>query len=345
MHARFASRGVSLVEAMIALLVLGFGLAAIAGFQLGLSRHADVARQRSEATRLAQEKIESWRAFAQIASGGATAYQDLGSGSDAPALASNAAYARSWTVASDARDLRRLVAVDVAWSDRAGETAHVVLRSIVSRSDPLDGGSLAVPTTANSAMRRTHERSIHIPFDARQLGGANRGRSTLAWGGASGGYLVFDDTSGAVAASCAAPVDDATSIATSCAMLAGYLLQGYIGGAPTGAALALVFDQSQYLSATPECSLQAATDQNNGATITGLLRYRCLMRPSDHDSNAATAPVWSGRLRIAGLPQGSVACRYQPQPETYTLVAMSLEQQNYLIGASCPSGTSLQPSG
>jgi Tfp pilus assembly protein PilV len=342
-----ATRGIALIESLIALLVLGFGLVALAGFQLGLSRHADVARQRSEATRLAQEKLEALRAFSQLDSAsGVPAYADIAAGADTPALASNTAYARTWRVASDARDAQRTIAIDVGWSDRAGVAQRVTLQTIVARSDPLDAGSLIVPAAA--AWRRTLERSGHVPFAATRLGGANRGKSTLTWSGPSGGHLVFDDASGAIVARCAAPVTDTTSIASSCAALDGYLLQGYIGGALPGSAPTLVFDQLQYLAAStvPECSLAPAIDQNSGAAIAGTLQYRCLLQPTDHDANAATPRVWSGRLRLAGLPQGSVSCRYAPQPETYTLVAAPLEQQNLVISASasCPAGSVLHPS-
>ena len=67
--------GFTLVEAMVALLVTAFGMLAIAGFQMTLSRSADLAKQRSEAVRLAEEKIEELRAFTSVDTvSGATDY-------------------------------------------------------------------------------------------------------------------------------------------------------------------------------------------------------------------------------------------------------------------------------
>ena len=344
---RRSLRGATLVEAMIALVVVGFGLVTLAGFGLGLSRHAEVARERSEATRLAQEKLEGLRGFERIESGaGVAAYADLVAGSDVPVLASPTSYTRSWRVTTGAGDLHRLVAVTVGWTDRAGTAESVTLHSVVSRTDPADIGSIALPPPAASLLRRTRERSLDIPFEAVPLGGANHGRSALPWNG--GATLVFDDASGAVIARCAGPVDDATEL-SSCVALQGFLLEGYIGG-DLPAALALGFDRLQYTlaGAAPECMVWPAADQNSGAAIgTATLRYRCLVQPGDHDADPTTPSVWSGRMRFAGLAAGSVACRYTSaadttvnaeHPETYTLLATSLSQQNYVIAGTgtCP---------
>ena len=59
-----AARGVSLVEALVALAVMAFGMLAVAGIQGMLRLNSDVAKQRSEAVRIAQEQIEQLRAFA-----------------------------------------------------------------------------------------------------------------------------------------------------------------------------------------------------------------------------------------------------------------------------------------
>lgn len=55
-------RGLGLVDALLGLLVLTLGLLAVLRLQPELRRHAEVARQRSEAVRLAQAEIEQARA-------------------------------------------------------------------------------------------------------------------------------------------------------------------------------------------------------------------------------------------------------------------------------------------
>src|SRR5687768_8847406 len=60
-------QGFALIEAMVAGLVMAFGMLAIIGLQLSLSRNADFAKSRTEATRLAQEQMEELRSYRTIA--------------------------------------------------------------------------------------------------------------------------------------------------------------------------------------------------------------------------------------------------------------------------------------
>jgi type IV pilus modification protein PilV len=64
--------GFSLLEALIALLVVSFGMLGIASFQYTLSRASDIAKQRTEATRIAQRELDRLRSFAQRQSDGNT---------------------------------------------------------------------------------------------------------------------------------------------------------------------------------------------------------------------------------------------------------------------------------
>ncbi len=65
--ASFRVRGVSLVEALVALAVMAFGTLAVLGVQTSLRLNADIAKQRSEAVRIAQETLEAARSFERIA--------------------------------------------------------------------------------------------------------------------------------------------------------------------------------------------------------------------------------------------------------------------------------------
>ena len=90
---RTRDAGFTLVEALIALLVLAFGMLAVAGLQTTLAHNADVARQRTEATRLAQARVEALRAYQQVgAASGAASYADIVGGSDTPETTTNTVY-------------------------------------------------------------------------------------------------------------------------------------------------------------------------------------------------------------------------------------------------------------
>jgi len=63
-----AQRGVGLIEALIAFLVLSLGMLAIARVQSDMRAHAELARQRTEAVRIAQQDIETLRAYSVLTS-------------------------------------------------------------------------------------------------------------------------------------------------------------------------------------------------------------------------------------------------------------------------------------
>lgn len=342
------ARGFTLVEVLVALIVLAFGMMAIAGFQLSLSSNSDLAKQRTEATRLAQEKIEQMRSFEQIESAtGKFAYADLTGGSDTPSTTSNATYTRTWTLSGTPADLWRHARVSVAWTDRANEVNTVVVDSVIARANPADVGALGVPPAGGYRPRRPLGRHIDIPLPAISIGG---GRSTLGFGGQ---WLVFSDATGEVTALCATQPTFGQTDFSGCTSLTGYLLAGFINDgningadnfawAITGA----TFTATDHMAAPPSCSVGPAVDPNNSNPLPDFLAYLCLVQPSDHDGNAATPRVWTGKPLLQPAPTGSqIVCRYNDNATdafgVYQLASSSLDNQNYLVlgSGSCPGGT------
>jgi type IV pilus modification protein PilV len=345
------ARGFTLVEVLVALIVLAFGMMALAGFQTTLSANSDLAKQRTEATRLAQEKLEELRSFEQIASAtGKFAYADLSTGNDTPATTSNTAYARSWVFSGSAADAWRSTTVSVAWTDRGGEAHTVRLESVIARTETADVGALSLPTVHGGILRRPQRRDLGVPVPALSIGG---GRSTAAFGAQ---WMVFADNTGEVTALCATQPTFGQTDFSGCTPLTGYLLAGFIndGAIDSVASFAWTPDDSTTLTATqhvvgtPSCIVEPARDPNNvaGPTLPDFLFYTCLIQPSDHDSDSATPRVWTGRLSIRPLPSGSQkVCRFDGNGTdgagVYNLVPRSLDNQNYLVlgSGSCPSGT------
>jgi type II secretory pathway pseudopilin PulG len=329
-------RGVTLLETVIAMVVIAFGLLAMGRLQMGMALGAEHARSRTEALQHARTVMEGLRA---------RPYVDMAAGADVPPGTGSVAYERSWTVDGSIDQRFKHVGVAVRWLDRRGDPQSVTLASLVADADIASGPGLALIAAQGSA--RVLSRHTSVPADAVPLRGTDAGRSAAPWLGASGGVLDFDNTTGEVVAQCAAMPDGATGD-RSCAAMQAYLLEGYIEGRGL-ASVAIVFDRMEHAQTEPECTVNDAVDARTGRRLPQTRRYRCLIQPGDHDRQPATAPVWSGRVRLGGVGSGATVCRYVPadsgidtgpDADTYTLVDRSLDHQNYAVVASsvCPRG-------
>ena len=207
---RSNARGFTILEALIALLVLSFGMLAIAGFQTTLSRSADLAKQRTEAMRLAQQKMETLRAYGQVATDPTLPpahrfnyTDDVVSSTVLPytgpeIVSSNATFSRTWTVTPNLADTERWINVVVAWNDRAGQAQTVQLLSVISKFDPQSVGTLATGA-GTSNVRRPKNRNINIPYPAVTLSGGTQSAFIPPPGNVA---YVFDNTTGNIVQSC-----------------------------------------------------------------------------------------------------------------------------------------------
>ena len=135
-------RGTTLLEALIAFLVLSLGMLAIARMQSHLRVDADLARQRSEAIRLAQEEIETLRAFSTIsASPGARSFDGIANASRS--VSGIATYALIRQIEPIGRPRAKAVSVTVSWTDSTGTPQHIELHTLISGSDPALGAALS----------------------------------------------------------------------------------------------------------------------------------------------------------------------------------------------------------
>ena len=355
------AHGFALIEALVAMIVMSFGMLAVAGFQVNLSLNSDVAKQRTEATRLAQQKMEQLRTFDTLTVFG---NKLVSSTSTSPAtqetITTNTTFTRSWAVTSpNIPDTGRSATVTVAWTDRAGNPEQVQLVSHISATNPLLTGSLFFPLPDGTILRRPKNRSIDIPIPAISIIGTDK--SYVPWLGTSLGFLVFSNNSGDIVQKCSVTPTNAnlsapvvSGVTPICGTFNGYLLTGYITGTASKVALVtkvvVPFTSAQYISGTPECSVGLAYDQTTSTPtqIADTKYYVCLIQPTDHDTNGSTASVWSGRVDLAGDTAASLAgtqvCRFSTSatttvnnnhPATYLLVDRSLDNQNFYISSSC----------
>ncbi|MBA3597804.1 MAG: prepilin-type N-terminal cleavage/methylation domain-containing protein [Methylibium sp.] len=361
-------RGFTLIEAMIALLIIAFGLLALAGMQIMLSRNADVAKQRTEAMRLAQERMEVMRSYTGIASDPAVplAWQDLDTVSNDPAnpiasTYSNTLFSRSWIVEGLPQDALRPVSVTVAWVDRAGEPQSVTLTSVISNTDPVRVGALGVAVPADGNVRQPKNRNINIPVAAIELDEGKKSvyqfKPDLA--------MVFNNTTGLVVERCNTLVTDAAySGGTAvCFPFTAVIVSGFVTGAvmptgippagslptlPTGINTSEVVDEDASGGKLISCAYSIAKDQNTGNNLADVHYYLCVIP-------ITTTSGWSGRLLLGGIPTTAnhKVCRIQFErsdllndnqrnDQLYSNVETSLDNQNYFIDSS-PGETCTPP--
>lgn len=339
---RRQSAGISLFEALIAMVIMSGGLVGLLAMQTSLSRSADVAKQRGEAVRLAQQQIEAMRSFtAMVGTPGQLAWTDLAAGADS--ITTNTAFTRSWSIGGAVGDSLREVAVTLAWQDRAGENHSMTLQSVISKTDPADVGALGFPLPANTTLKRPKNRNLNIPVPARDLGG---GRSVYQLSPTFA--VVFDNDSGYVVRKCDTEVT-ASNFESVCVAYDALILAGYISKTsssfPSGLGVNTTGISGLDSSRAVECSVTNAVNQATNTAIPGYKFYLCILP-------ITTGGTWSGTARLSGMAIGTDyrVCRFQygataglsansRNVQPYVGVGDSLDSQSYVITTanSCPT--------
>lgn len=183
-----SQKGFGLIEVLIALVVLSVGMLAISSLQVEYLSSGNEAKLRSVATKVAQEKLNDLRTFAQLEAGaaGTFGYEEIGGNTgglenDDGTLINQSGtvetpqqnFTRNWTVtnyyypptgaqaviASDwdsdtwgtipERPHFKAVSITVAWTDRDGETQTITTSGAIAASDPEASGRTHKPSDDN----------------------------------------------------------------------------------------------------------------------------------------------------------------------------------------------------
>jgi len=342
--------GFSILEALVAVVIMGFGILSLAGMQASMSRNADAARQRTEAVRLAQEKIEAFRSYTGISStlvgqgttsGTALNWSALVNGTESlDSNTTNARYTRTWTLGGSPADPMRGLTVEVGWTDRAGEAQTVSLSSVLSKTDPKDSGFLGFPLPLNTTLKLPKNRNLDIPIPAIDLG---NGESAVKFG-IGGQYILFGNTSGDVVKTCTPILNGITANAniiaaltsanlgiSNCIQINGYIVAGYIKRDISvsiiewgiiGSGLGIDYSSIVRNAAGATgitCQVGNAANQNTGVIIPDYKYYLCVIPlAAPFPALATNGPYnWSGTIRIAGplawnaIGNNYYVCRYQ----------------------------------
>jgi Tfp pilus assembly protein PilV len=222
-HPSSRARGVTLIEALVALMVMSFGMVALVGLMSNLRRSGDLGKQRTEALRIAQAELASLRAFSALEvpeagpTDGATYYADIAS-ADARTTTlddSNTSYVVTRDVSSfftgAAAAQAQSVRVTVSWQDRAtasgdDELQQVVLNSVIARADPAFGAAVSF-TPPPGGTRQPGGRHPAIPPAAQDLGDKT---SAHRPSGLSGTVWVFNNVTGIITGVCT--IDPSTPV-------------------------------------------------------------------------------------------------------------------------------------
>lgn len=357
----------TLVEALVAFFVMALGMLAAAGTQLTLRLNNDVAKQRSEAVRLAQNDLDTSRSFVTVrTTPGLRSFEDIVPTIDAqpvPFATSNASYVFNRAVPQNPQFPYRAITAQITWEDRQGNVHPVRLDTIVAGVDPALSGYLSLSPDGNPTGASSRGNS-RLPPWVRDLGDGRSvfkpaGSDTIAW--------IFDNRSGAIVARCAVVNGSTTESLlpadlASCANLstAGRLISGYVrfslvspASADTPASNAIEVHPTITFGSTnvpnTECFDDWATTRP-----TDRLQYFCAVYP------AQSGDSWSGYLTLRPVDlwraDASVhrLCRYtgdldnsgaitnEEHPLDYTAVSQNLLNQNFLVvlrSETCPQGT------
>jgi Tfp pilus assembly protein PilV len=229
------SRGITLIEALVALVVIAVGMLSLAQVQVQLRFNAEISRQRAEALRFAQEDMERWRAFSKLTGGAEGAYDYIATAGIVSVTGQenvNTAFQITRSVLEEPTDARyKAMQVRVGWSARNGETYSVDISSIIGKIDPTLAAQMSNPPSS-SGVHSPFNRNIRIPTTAVDLGG---GKSGFTPPGTSSGYYVFNNTdattlefcTGTLSAAAYTSIKNATSSDT-CEGRAGYFYSGFL---------------------------------------------------------------------------------------------------------------------
>lgn len=149
-------RGSTLIEALVAMLLLSLSIVAATRLQSSLRLNGDTARERSEAVRHAQRDLERLRSFENLAvfDEGRAVHNDI------EARTSTFRLQRDVVEHAGFKTLRDTV----RWNPRAGVAQEVQLVTGVARLSPVYSAALALPPQDSTlAVRR------QLPFGARAL--------------------------------------------------------------------------------------------------------------------------------------------------------------------------------
>ncbi len=127
--------GFTIIEALIAALIMGAGVLAFSNLHTNLTHSSNSSKQNSEAQILVQQKLEELRNYSSLNN-----FDTISSGTDTVSSA-NTTYTRTWLVTTNSAPDYKSLQVTVSWQNTEGTNESITLNSSLARHDPKDSGS------------------------------------------------------------------------------------------------------------------------------------------------------------------------------------------------------------
>ena len=119
------SKGFSMVEVLIALLILAICLLALAGLMVTTTRNSSFGGHMTEASTFAQDKLEQLRV---------SPWDGVATGNDTTLGSTGITYTRNWTVTPNTSGDQRWVSITINWTDPTQNQNHSIrLLSVVAQ--------------------------------------------------------------------------------------------------------------------------------------------------------------------------------------------------------------------
>ena len=323
-------RGVSLVEALVAMAVMAIGMLALVGVQGTMRLNSDLARQRTEATRIASEEIERLRSFTSMAAVNGksdVSYDEITTRTDndvqLPDSTANTTYKLVRTVKPDPNSGQKVVSVVVRWTDRTNVEQTLTLDSSISATSPTLTAMLIVPHR-ESPVSRSQGRHISIPEAAVPVSG-DSSRSRFTPPGSSGVTWYFDNLTGLMRV-CVGSVTD-VGTCPKATLVSGTVRFHISDVQPTGANAEHPAGPLVALAAGPGAlvltdTVGTGTSANcYGLTVGLVVNYYCAVSTNEDAG-------WGGQLNLAlasgtfsAEASGYKSCRYTPDLPTIDLTS------------------------
>lgn len=311
---RRRSSGVSLVEALVALAVMGFGMLGVVAMQASMRMNSDVAKQRSEAVRLAQELLEQSRSVTSLTVvAGRLSWTEVVSQPEHDVAGINATYKRTLTVSDLGAGPTKNLVADVRWKDRTDTWQSVRMATSMTAVLPDLPASLGIAPLGSSVNRQVSNRHFGIP-----PGAVNQGDGTSRFTPpGSSSYWVFNNATGLIEKTCTSGGSCSTTYAQ---LAAGFVLfatgvsaPGPLDAeSPSASAISLDVEfETTFPSNTSDDCFKEVESQ--------YIAYYCAI-----PVNPLSGSKWSGRIYLDGgslnlasslsstNPSRNKVCRYTP---------------------------------